>query len=190
MLAAAGTGLGLLLAGCGDRPLLFVSTSTEVSVETVSPAAPSDAAVQWMDGFCGAVHGFRMDNNATPPPPNAGSAKAAKRITSKLFGDYAAILTKAIDRMAALPPAPDPIGKAAYETYLGKFISARDKVVWAKAELDKAAPTNYSAQKRATDAFDAAQNEVLSVADPVGAILGSPTLSSASAYAPQCSPAG
>jgi hypothetical protein len=190
VLAAAGTGLGLLLAGCDNPSLLFVGASTEVSVETVSPAAPSDAAVRWVDGFCGAVHGFRMDTTALAQSPNSSDPKASQRMISKLLGDYAANLTKAIDRLTALPPAPDPVGKAAYETFLGKYTSARDRLSAAKAELDKAAPTNYAAQNRATHAFETAQDQAFSVVDPVGPILSSPTLRTAAAIAPRCSPAG
>jgi hypothetical protein len=104
----------------------------------------------------------------------------------KDLSDYTAILNKAIDRMTALPPISDPVGKVAYETYLGKYTSARDRLVAAKAQLDKAARTDYAAQNGAIKALETAQEEGLSVVDPVGAIEGSPTLGTASAFAPEC----
>jgi hypothetical protein len=198
LLAAAGTSLGLLLAGCGGNPpsssvsdLPAVSTtitSPAPSSETVSPATPIDTAMHWMDGFCGAVHGFLRDsnNNAMAQPTTTISPNAAKQVFLKDLSDYTAILNKAIDRMTALPPISDPVGKVAYETYLGKYTSARDRLVAAKARLDKAARTNYAAQNDAIKALEAAQDEALSVVDPVGAIEGSPTLGTASAFAPEC----
>jgi hypothetical protein len=199
LLAAAGTSLGLLLAGCGDNPLSLsvsdspapttTSTTQVQSATAFTPVVRIDIAVHWMDGFCGAVSGFTADNNAMTQPPFPKTPKAAKQIISKVLGDYAANLTKAIDRLTALPPAPDQVGKVAYLTFLGKYTSARDKVVAAKAQLDKAAPTNYAAQNRAAEAMDAAQEEVFSVIDPIRAILSSPTLKMASALARQCSPA-
>jgi hypothetical protein len=198
LLAAAGTSLGLLLTGCGDNPVsLSVSESPVAPTtiaspsppsDTVSPATPIDTAMHWMDGFCGAVHGFLRDSNdnAMAQPTTTISPKAAKQVFLKDLSDYTAILNKAIDRMTALPPISDPVGKVAYETYLGKYTSARDRLVAAKARLEKAARTDYAAQNGAIKALETAQEEGLSVVDPVGAIEGSPTLGTASAFAPEC----
>jgi hypothetical protein len=177
LLAVAGTSLGLLLTGCANPPASSVG---------ISPSAPSDVAVHWMDGFCGSVHDLRTDNNAIVLPPASTSPTEARLITSKLLGGYEANLGKAIDRLAALPPISDPVGKAAYKTFLGKYTSAHLTVVAAKARLDGASPSDNAAQQAAAQAMDAAQENVLSVVDPVAAISSSPELSAAAGLAPRC----
>jgi hypothetical protein len=145
---------------------------------------PADA-VRWLDGFCGAVNDFLTDNNAMRIPPNV-SGRDDSRQVSKMLGDYAAILGKAIDRLAVLSPLSDPIGQAAKQAFLGNYTSARDTATSAKAELDAASSTNFDAQVRAAEAMVAAQERALSAVSPELAIMTSSELRAALASAHRC----
>ncbi len=185
LLAVAGTSLALLVAGCGEgTPVIDVSTESPAStVSAPSSTEPSDA-VHWLDGFCGAVEGFMADNNALQTPTS--DASDGQKVIGKMLGDYAAILDKAIDRLADLPPTADTVGQAAKQTYVENYTSARDMAVSAKAQLDAASPADFGAQMHAAEALTAVQQTALSPISPSVAIMTSPELSTALASAHRC----
>lgn len=186
LLAAAGTSFALLLTGCGQgAPVIDVSAeSPSNTVSAPSSTKPADA-VHWMDGFCGAVEGFLADNNAMQAP-TSDSIDDGRQGLSKMLGDYTAILDKAINRLADLPPIADPVGQAAKQTFVGNYTSARDTATSAKAQLDAASPTDVDAQIRAAEAWTAAQQTALSAVSPESAIMTSPELRTALTSAHQC----
>lgn len=186
LLAAAGTGLALLLVGCGHgAPVVDVSAeSRSNTVSSPSSTEPFDA-VHWMDGFCGAVNGFLADLSAMQVP-TSDPIDDGRQNTSKLLGDYAAVLDKAINRLADLPPVADPVGQAAKQTFVGNYTSARDMAASAKAELDASSPSDFDALMRATEALMAAQQTAMSAVSPELAIITSPDLRTAVTSAHQC----
>jgi hypothetical protein len=194
-LAAAATSLALLLAGCTtsalhraapvpDAPAASPSTATSVPLPSDAPLEPADAVV-WLDGFCGAVGDFLADNNAARGPASISSDEG-QHVFSTMLGDYAAILGKAIDRLAALPPISDPVGQTAKQTFVANYTSARDTATSAKAQLDTASPTDFGAQTRATEQIIAVQQRALSAVSPEIAIMTSPELRAALASAHRC----
>ncbi len=180
LLAAAGTSLALLLTGCGQGAPVI-----DVSAESPSDTVKQADAVHWMDGFCGAIEGFLADNNAMQAP-TTDSIDDGRQVLSKMLGDYTAILDKAINRLADLPPVADPVGQAAKQTFAEKYTSARDMATSAKAQLDAAAPSDVDAQMRAAEAWTAAQQTALSAVSPELAIMTSPELRTALTSAHQC----
>ncbi|EME57182.1 hypothetical protein H074_21497 [Amycolatopsis decaplanina DSM 44594] len=108
------------------------------------------AAVAWMNGFCGAVKDF-VEGNSKMPSASGETIEAVKKSTSDQLGHYAAILTKTVDGLSALPAAPVPAGDAAKQDFLGKCTSARDKTVKAKAGLDASGKNDTAAQGRAVE---------------------------------------
>jgi hypothetical protein len=195
LLAAAGTSLALLLAGCGtsapnsDARATGVSAASSNAVSTPlpgdGPMEPADA-VRWLDGFCGAVNDFMADNNARRVPTNVSGRDDGRQVISTMLGDYAAILSKAIDHLAALPPGPDSVGQTAKQTFMENYTSARDTASSAKAQLDAASPANIDAQMRAAEAMVAAQQRALSAVSPEVATMTSPELRAALASAHRC----
>ena len=145
---------------------------------------PADA-VLWLDGFCGAAKGFLADHNATQIPASV-SSDDGRQVFSKILGDYSAILGKAIDRLADLPPVADPVGQTAKQTFAENYISARDMITSAKAQLDAASPDDFDAQTHAAEAMAAAQEKALSAIVPETAIMNSPELRTALPSADQC----
>jgi hypothetical protein len=183
LFAAAGTSLALLLTGCGHgAPVIDVSAESPSS--TVSVPTESADAVHWMDGFCGAVEGFLTDTGAMQTPSTSGDD--GQQVISKILGDYAAILDKAIDSLADLPSIADPVGQTAKQTFVGNYTSARDMATSAKTQLDAASPMDFDAQMHAADAFAAAQQKALSAVSPELAIMASPELRTALASAHRC----
>jgi hypothetical protein len=188
VLAAAGTSLALLLAGCGSPGAPAASPSSAVSAPSSSdaPTEPVDA-VRWMDGFCGAVEGFLKDhnNNATQIPGSV-SMDDGRQLFSTMLDDYAAILSKAIDRLADLPPIADPVGQTAKQTFAGNYTSARDMVTSAKTQLDAASPTDFDALTHAAEALATAQQTALTALSPEMAVVNSPELRTAIQSADRC----
>lgn len=193
LLVVAGASLSLVLAGCGtDNSAAPPPSPTPAGspTPTTGDIDGVEAAVRWMDGFCGTVDDFLADNNNMQPPPEGATVEEIQQSTSTQLGEYAAILGKAVDGLSTLPPAPVPAAEAAKKTYLDRYTSARDKATSAKTQLDAAADDDIEAQGRAVDGLIAAQEDALSALDPVGAIINSPELSAAAATAPRCSAPG
>jgi hypothetical protein len=186
LLAAAGTSLALLLSGCS--PGVSTVLSTETVTVPLSGDVPTESAdaVRWLDGFCGAVEGFLADTNKNAGPPTEISVEDSQQVFSTMLGDYAAILSKAIDGLSSLPPIADPVAQKAQQTFAGNYTSARDMITAAKAQLDAASPTDVDAQMHASDAMFAAQQTALRAVSPEMEIMNSPELTNALPYAHRC----
>jgi hypothetical protein len=184
--------LGLLVGGCtaetASAPPASSSSVAPPSSGT-SAAAPTstsvsiDATVAWMGGFCGAVNGFRDDLNKTPNVPTGNTEKSINEGTAKQLGYYGENLAKVVDKLTGLPASPVPAAETVKKKFLEKFTAGRDKVVKAKADLDA---KRSGAQGRGVDAMIAAQADVNGLHDPVGAIIDTPELVTASGIAPEC----
>ncbi|MFE5566269.1 hypothetical protein ACFQ68_14890 [Amycolatopsis japonica] len=182
--ALAGIALAVaVLAGCAPDPAPEAAPQAAPSPSAADPAA----AVAWMNGFCGVVKDF-IDGNNKMPSASGETLEAIKKSTSDQLGHYAAILTKTVDGLGALPAAPVPAGDAAKQEFLAKYTSARDKTVKAKAGLDAAGKNDTAAQGRAVDGLIAAQKDTHGALDPVAAVLGAPELKTAAATAERCRP--
>ncbi|MEC3976871.1 hypothetical protein [Amycolatopsis sp. H20-H5] len=174
-------GLCLVLAGCTANSGTGPAVSSSATPPPPSTSASPELAIQWVDGYCQAVNDFRKDHNEVLNSTSGDSPKAF----AKQLVPYTAVLTKAIDRLNALPAAPAPAGETAKKTFLDNYTAARDKVTSAKAKLD-AAKNSTAAQNKAVDTMIEAQKLAMRAYDPVGAIMTSPELSDASARATHC----
>jgi hypothetical protein len=188
LLTVAGASLSLVLGGCSTTGTLpgHPSYTSLSSPPPGSPAVTPEAAVHWMDGFCGAIRGFQTDVNAVAPPPAESTVADGKRFFSRMLDDYLVMLGKAIDRLAALSPTADPVGQSAQHTAQRGYASSRDKVTSAKTKLDAASATDLAAMQQAADATLPALQDALSVTDPVLTTSSSPELRAAAVTAPAC----
>lgn len=189
----AAAAFGLLVAGCSAETASAPPAPSSPAAPPPSASAPTstgvsnDATVAWMDGFCGAVNGFRLDVNNSPKVPSGNTEKSIREATGKQLGYYGENLAKAVDRLNGLPASPLPAVEPVKAKFLEKFTSARDKVVKAKADVDSGKSPS-AAQSRGVDAMIAAQEDVKDLYDPVGAVIAVPELATASAMAPGCKP--
>ncbi|RSM69268.1 hypothetical protein DL991_39610 [Amycolatopsis sp. WAC 01375] len=183
ILGAAGIALAAtVLAGCAPDPAPAAAQASP------SPSlTESVVAVAWMNGFCGAVKDFIEGNNKMTSATGE-TVEAIKKSTSDQLGHYATVLNKTVDGLGALPAAPVPAGETAKKDFLGKYTSARDKIVKAKADLDAAGRNDTAAQARAVEGLISAQKDTHGALDPVAAILGAPELKTAAATAERCRP--
>jgi hypothetical protein len=189
-IVAALLGAGVLLSACGSPPAAQAPPSRTLSPVVTTPSAPSadPAALRWVDGFCAAVHGYleRTNREAEPTPPTPSTVAESQKALSAQLGGIAARTGEAADKLAALPPAPVPLGETVRQGFVTKFTKARDRAAEAKAQLDRAKPGNEASQGPAVQALKQAQQEIDGTYDPIGAMMTSPELMLAAAGAPGC----
>ncbi|WP_246258035.1 hypothetical protein [Amycolatopsis anabasis] len=151
-------------------------------------SANSEAAVRWVDGYCGTIGDFAAASKASGAKITSGTVTAgqAKRETSDWLGEYATILGRAIDGLTALPPAPAPAGDAAKKTSLEKFTAARDRTVAAKTQLDAASANNTAAHDRAAKDMAAVQEDAVGAIKSLIPAIRTPELVTAVLAAPRC----
>jgi len=194
LLAFTTVGACVALAGCtGGTPAAPAAPAPTVTL-TTSPAIPSadPQLVTWLNGFCGAVHGYRQRSNAyleAMPANQTLSVAEAHRATSKDMGQFTADAGQAIDELKALPALSDAQAETAKKSFLDKFTAARDSVAAAKAKLDATRPGNDAAESAATDALAAARNDIGDFSDPLKPFGEAQTYIIAAINAPKCKPA-
>ncbi|MEV6879251.1 hypothetical protein [Amycolatopsis sp. NPDC051128] len=188
-------GACLLLAACSDgRPAGPTVTVTAPAGKPTSPdpipASPTadPATLSWMDGFCGAIHGYRERTNreAGPAKPDPGSVAEAQQQLSAQLGEIAARLGEVVGKLTALPPAPVPLAETVRAGFVKKFATAHDRATSAKETLDRAKPGDQASQTPAAEAIEQAQKDVDGTYDPVAPMTESPELMAAAAVAPGC----
>ncbi|MFD8492878.1 hypothetical protein [Amycolatopsis sp. NPDC059657] len=145
-------------------------------------------AVAWMDGLCGAVHGYRQAVNEAAKKGPQSEVATAKTIGESL-GRYAEFAGKAVEELNAIGASSVPAGETARKSFVDKFTKARDTAADGKAKLAAAKAGDSKALDAAIEAMNAAQTAVSDAVDPVSPIVGSPELSAAAATAPKCKPA-
>jgi hypothetical protein len=181
-------GACLLLAACaGGSPAAPTVTVTAPSTKPTSPSA-DPAVLSWMDGFCGAIHGYRERTNreAQPAKPVPNSVVEAQHALSAALGGMVARLGEVVGKLTALPPAPVPLAETVRAAFAKKYVTARDRAASAKAGLDRAKPGDQASQDPAGDALDLAQKDLDGTYDPVAPMMESPELMLAAANAPGC----
>jgi hypothetical protein len=184
-------GACLVLTACSgtraaSQPAASQPAASPGPVESTTAADP--AAVRWMDGFCGAVNGYRERTNreAGPAKPTPSTVAEAQQGLGAELGAIAARTGEVVTKLTALPPAPVPGGDRVREAFVTKYTKARDRAAEAKAELDRAKRGDEASQTPAAKALDQAQQEVDGTYDPVGAVSAFPELMLAAATAPGC----
>jgi hypothetical protein len=184
-----GVGVGLALTACsGTNP--GGPPAPTVTVTSPFPAAPTadPAVLSWVDGFCSAINGYRMRNNAEAAPPRSepkSVAEAQKNLSFEL-NEIASRTGEVVDKLEALPPAPEPLAETVRAAYVTKFTTSRDRASSAKTQLDRAKPGDEASQDPASDAFEQAQKDVDGTYDPVAPLAESTELMAAAASAPGC----
>ncbi|WIV57539.1 hypothetical protein [Amycolatopsis nalaikhensis] len=178
----------LMLAACsGPGAGAPVVTVTAPATPPATPTA-DPATVSWMDGFCGAIHGYRKRTNeeAGPGKPEPGSVAEAQKALSAELGGIATRTGEVVDKLSALPPAPVPLAEQVRKAYVTKFTTARDRAANAKTALDRAKPGDEASQDPAAQAIEQAQQDVDGTYDPVAPLTESAELMTAAATAPGC----
>jgi hypothetical protein len=189
-IAAGLLGGCLALTACA-APHPAAAPTVTVTAPTTPPASatPDPAVLSWVDGFCGAVNGYRERTNAEAAPgtrPTPDSIAAAQRALSTELGGLAARTGEVVAKLTALPPAPVPLAETVRQAYVTKFTTARDRASHAKTQLDKAKPGDEASQAPAVDAINLAQRDVDGTYDAVAPLAESPQLLLAAANAPGC----
>ncbi|WP_328443595.1 MULTISPECIES: hypothetical protein [unclassified Amycolatopsis] len=181
-------GLGLTLTACsGSGTPPAAPTVTVTSPFPVAPTA-DPATLSWVDGFCSAVNGYRLRTNAETEPPGTGPttvAEAQKALSAQL-GGIATRTGEVVDKLAALPPAPEPLAETVRTAFAAKFTTSRDRASSAKTQLDQAKPGDPESQNPASDALKWAQTNLDGTYDPLTPLAQSTELMSAAASAPNC----
>ncbi|WP_329050727.1 hypothetical protein OG738_02050 [Amycolatopsis sp. NBC_01488] len=182
-------GAGLLLAACSTPPPAAPPTVTVTAPATLSPAPSVDpATLDWLDGFCAAIHGYRKRTNdeAAPGRSTPNSVAEAQKALSEELGGIADRTGEVVDRLTALPPAPVPLAETVRKAFVTKFTTARDRARDAKTTLDRAKPDDVASQDPAWQALTQAQQDVDGTYDPIAPLVESRELVAAAAVAPGC----
>jgi hypothetical protein len=181
-------GACLLLAACSE-PRAAPPTVTVTAPPTLATAPSVDpATLDWLDGFCSAIHGYRKrtDEEAAPGTSVPNSVEEAQKALSEELGGIADRTGEVVDRLTALPAAPVPLADTVRKAFVGKFSTARDRARDAKTALDRAKPGDVASQDPAAKALEQAQQDVDGTYDPVAPLVESRELVAAAASAPGC----
>lgn len=183
-------GVCLLAAGCTGtaEPPAPTATVTSTVTPPSSATTPSiDQAVSWLDGLCGAVHGYRIANNQRAGGAG-GSTEVTKSSLSKMLGEMADLAGKTVTELTALPASPLEGGDAAKQYFVEKYTASRDLAAQGKQKLDAAkGSAGLDAGIKAMNDAQAALNEAY---DPLSQLkLAKDSDKSAAATAEKCKPA-
>jgi hypothetical protein len=182
-------GACLLLTACSDPGPATPPTVTVTAPPTLAPAPSVDpATLDWLNGFCSAIHGYRKRTNeeAAPGTSTPGSVEEAQKALNEELGGIADRTGEVVDRLTALPPAPVPLAETVRKAFVGKYTTARDRARDAKTALDRAKPGDVASQDPAAKALEQAQRDVDGTYDPVAPLAESRELVTAAASAPGC----
>lgn len=188
LLAFTAVGACVALAGCtGDTPAAPAPTVTVTTSPTLPSADPQ--LVTWLDGFCGAVHGYLKRSNAyvtAGPATQTLSMGEAQLDTSKDLGQVADNAGQVIDELKALPAGPQPQTETVKKSFLDKYTAVRDRATQAKAKLDAAKRGNEKALNEANDAMTGLQQDVSGLYDATKPFGTDGQYLVAAAAAPNC----
>ncbi|MEU8635072.1 hypothetical protein AB0C38_23080 [Amycolatopsis sp. NPDC048633] len=176
-------GACLLLTACSEPgpPAPAVTVTAPTTAPSVDPAT-----LDWLDGFCSAIHGYRKRTNAEAAPSEPGSVVEVQKALSEQLGGIADRTGEVVDRLTALPPAPVPLAETVRKAFLAKYTTARDRARDAKTALDRAKTGDVASQDPAMKALEQAQQDVDGTYDPVAPLVESRELMLAAASAPGC----
>jgi hypothetical protein len=144
--------------------------------------------VAWLDGLCGAVHGYRIANNDAAKASES-QVEVTKPWLSGELGRLAGVAGKAVDELTALPASPVPLGDTVKQSFVEKFTASRDIAAGGKKKLDAAKGTSAGLDA-GIQAMQDAQNTVTDVVDPLTPLKleTSPAAMLAAASAAKCKP--
>ena len=153
------------------------------------PGAVGDpATLDWLDGFCAAIHGYRKRTNAEAAPGRStpSSVEEAQNALSEELGGIADRTGEVVDRLTALPPAPVPLAETVRKAFVtevhdGPRPSARREDDSGRREAGRRGFAGPGGQ-----ALEQAQQDIDGTYDPVAPLVESPELLIAAAGAPGC----
>lgn len=181
-------GACLALAACSSPGPPAPTVTVTAPPTSAAPPTADPATLTWMDGFCAAIHGYRVRTNedAEPTEPTPTTVAEAQKQLSEALGGIAARTGEVVDKLTALPPAPDPVAERVRKAFVTKYKTSRDRAANGKDVLDRARPDDQAAQDPALQALRQAQLDLDGTYDPVAPMAESPELMLAAAGAPGC----
>ncbi|MCU1684954.1 MAG: hypothetical protein JWQ81_5693 [Amycolatopsis sp.] len=192
-LVAAGVGVALLLAGCGDKVAGTASPAPGAAGAPVSSAgAPSSSgssgstssAEGWMDQFCGAFVPLVSLSTAVPTMSGTDVASTKKALINYLTKAVGAF-QNAVDTLNSLPPAPTPDGDTAKKALVTAFTPALQTMKDANAKLASSS-NDPQALLDAVKAMEGLGTSMDSMSAPMNSLTTSPELEAAYKAAPNC----
>ncbi|SEF35826.1 hypothetical protein SAMN05421837_108421 [Amycolatopsis pretoriensis] len=180
-------GACLLLTACSE-PGPSAPPPTVTVTAPVSPPSVEPATLAWLDGFCSVIHDYRKRNNAEVAPGTAepGSVEEVQKTLSQELGGIADRTGEVVDRLKALPPAPEPLAETVRQAFVKKYTTSHNRARDAKTALDGAKPGDVASQDPAMKALEQAQLDLDGTYDPVAPLAESQELLTAAASAPGC----
>ncbi|MBP2472338.1 hypothetical protein JOF53_001210 [Crossiella equi] len=158
-----------------------VATSATAAPTSTAPADTEAKAVAWFDGFCGAVHGYRIANNERLKKEKSGGTVTKKSLSADLAA-FADLAGKTVDQLTALAPSPVPNGDAVKKTFVDSFTAARDVAAEGKKKVDSGGSLDPGLK-----ALEETQKHAGENVDPIGSLkLESQELMRAAATAKNC----
>lgn len=181
-------GACLLLTACSEPSTPAPTVTVTAPPPSATAPAVDPATLDWLDGFCSAIHGYRKRTNeeATPGTAEPNSIAESQKALSEQLGGIADRTGEVVTKLTALPPAPVPLAETVRQAYTAKYTKARDRARDAKTALDRAQPGDVASQDPAVKAMDEAQQEVDGTYDPLAPLAESRDLLTAAASAPGC----
>ena len=190
LITAAGAGLTVLLAGCGNdeqaAPASAPSSDASQPAPASSSAASDGATEAWVNDFCGAVVNLTDLQNMQMPNVQPGDFAASKTALSDLLGTFETSVGATLDGLQNLGPAPEPAGDQAKQTMLDVFTPVKESVSDAKAKIDSATEQNPQPMQEALGGLQSLGTTMTEAKNPLAGIQASPELNAAGQKAPNC----
>ncbi|OZM73408.1 hypothetical protein CFN78_11280 [Amycolatopsis antarctica] len=190
---ATGACLAVVLAGCSDdQPAAQAPPAPAPEQSPSAPASSSaaeaggDDAEVWVNGFCGAVVNLADLKTMQAPDIQPNDFAGSKAALTDLLGGFEGSVTKTLDGLNALGPAPEPAGDDAKQALLDVFTPVRDQVTDAKTKIDSATEQNPQPMIEAVGGLQSLSGSLTKAQNPIEGIKGSPALNAAGQKAPNC----
>ncbi|GAB3714683.1 hypothetical protein GCM10027598_23000 [Amycolatopsis oliviviridis] len=181
--------LGALFAttACSGEAAPPATPATVTVTPSPTPLPGPDAkTVAWLDGMCGAIHGYVKASNDHASKQGSG-VEVTRPWLSQDLGVRAELAGKVVDELSALPASPVPGGDAARKSLVDSYTAARDAAAEGKRKLD--ASKSQAALDAGLKALDAAQKPLTETTDPFASIkMDTPELLAAASAAKKCAP--
>jgi hypothetical protein len=185
--AAAGIGLVVVLAGCGDsKPAAAAPPSSPSTSSAAKPVPVGADAVAWMNGFCGAVTGLTKPPALSDPPVTAGDLPATKKVLDDNFAQLANFVNSAYTNLTKLAPSPIPAGETAKKDLVDSLAPVRDRIADARRKLDVAPAATQQTLLEGGKNMDAVLAGVNALGSSTNDLPASPELASAAGQAANC----
>jgi hypothetical protein len=181
---AAGIGLTVALAGCGDsKPAAAPAAPTS---STAKPVPVGSDVVAWMNGFCGAVTGLTKPPELADPQVVSGDFAGARTALDQNFAQLANFVNAAYTGLTKLAPAPIQAGDAAKKELVDALAPVRDRIADSQHKLDAAPVGDQQALLDGGKNMDAVLAGVNALGSAPTDLPDSPELTSAAGQAANC----